>query len=201
MPGSDYTGFKSDSEWQDRLSPLTERDRKVLAKKNKKRRFNLSIVYAVASRCRFGYPQVLLCMPFGGEGPFPTAFWLTCTYLEKRCSGLESAQQVPKLEEMLVSRSDEVAKWHGEYALLRAGMIDEETKERLSKKNVSLLRSVLDKGAGGIDHIKNPGAAKCLHMHVAAWIGMRRHPASGWLEERLGANLDCGKEYCRKYIE
>ena len=54
-------------------TPLSESDAVLLRKRNIRRRFDLSIVYAVAARCRFGFPQVLVCRPERrGGSPFPT---------------------------------------------------------------------------------------------------------------------------------
>lgn len=185
------------SSWQSSLTCLTDIDRKVLTGRNKSRRFDLSIVYAVARRCRYKHPQVLLCRPFGVEGPFPTTFWLTCPYLEKRCAELESEQQIALLEEILASRLEETDKWHKAYALLRKKTLDAGAAEQ----GAAQLYSVLDKGAGGIDNEKNPSAAKCLHMQVAAWMGMGWHPAADWLEERLGALYECSGGGCRKFTQ
>lgn len=183
------------------LTCLTALDSNVLTGRNKNRRFDLSIVYAVARRCRYKHPQVLLCRPFSEEGPFPTTFWLTCPYLEKRCAELESEQQIALLEEILASRQEETDKWHKAYAQLRKKTLDAGVASQPSEKEIVLPHSVLDKGAGGIDNVKNPSAAKCLHMQVAAWMGMGWHPASDWLAERLDSLDDCGGEYCQRFTK
>lgn len=187
--------------WQSSLTRLTDLDRKILSGSNRNRRFDLSIIHAVARRCRYKHPQVLLCRPLGEEGPFPTTFWLTCPYLAKRCAELESEQQIALLEEILASRREETDKWHRAYARLRKKTLNALSAEQLPAKQTARLYSVLDKGAGGIDNAKNPGAAKCLHMQVAAWMGMGWHPAADWLEQRLGALCECDGEYCLRFTQ
>ena len=45
-------------------------------------------------------------------------------------------------------------------------------------------------GVGGINMVKSPCSAKCIHLQTATWLGWMRHPASEWLEKNIG-ELDC----------
>ena len=124
-------------------TPLSENDVILLRKRNRRRRFDISIVYAVAARCSFGFPQVLVCRPERKEGsPFPTLFWLTCPYLDRKCGELESLHKIRELEELFSTRPTEVARWHKEYALLR--------------KSISETGIDIPTGVGGIDSQELP---------------------------------------------
>ena len=160
--------------------PLTDDDVSVLRERNKNRRFDLSIVHAVAARCSFGFPQVLVCSPHRlGGSPFPTLFWLTCPFLDRKCGELESLQKISELEEVFKSRKTEVALWHERYVSLR--------------QNISLDDVTIPTGVGGIKWQDVPYAVKCLHLQAATWLGLRYHPASDWLEKELEVTeCDCG---------
>jgi hypothetical protein len=163
-------------------TPLSENDVILLRKRNRRRRFDISIVYAVAARCSFGFPQVLVCRPERKEGsPFPTLFWLTCPYLDRKCGELESLHKIRELEELFSTRPTEVARWHKEYALLR--------------KSISETGIDIPTGVGGIDSQGAPNAVKCLHLQAATWIGWRYHPAADWLQKEFGA-AECSNGLC-----
>ena len=159
---------------------LTDDDVSLLKERNKNRRFDLSIVYAVAARCSFGFPQVLVCRPHRRKGsPFPTLFWLTCPFLDRKCGELESLQKISELEEVFKSKKTEVALWHERYIFLR--------------KSISLKDIDISTGVGGINWHDVPYAVKCLHLQTATWLGLRYHPALDWLKEQLEVTeCDCG---------
>lgn len=164
--------------------PLKDYDVSLLRERNRNRRFDLSIVFAVAARCSFGFPQVLVCRPHRRSGsPFPTLFWLTCPFLDRKCGELESLQKISELEEVFKSRKKEVAQWHERYVLLR--------------NNISLKDINIPTGVGGINWQDVPYAVKCLHLQTATWLGLRYHPASDWLKEELEVT-ECGCGICGK---
>lgn len=166
-------------------SPLSERDASLLKKMNSRRRFDISIVYAVAARCSYGFPQVLVCRPQRkGGSPFPTMFWLTCPYLDHRSGELESLQKVAELEEILKSKETEVKNWHEQYARLR---------KLISGGNIDI-----PTGVGGINWHEAPHAAKCLHLQAATLLGWRYHPAADWLVSEFG-EMECSCGICSKY--
>lgn len=164
-------------------TPLSESDAVLLRKRNIRRRFDLSIVYAVAARCRFGFPQVLVCRPERrGGSPFPTLFWLTCPYLDRKCGEMESLHKIGELEEIFRTREDDVALWHQKYALLR--------------KSISVTGIDIPTGVGGINLQEAPYAVKCLHLQAATWLGWGYHPAEDWLKKELG-RLECSAGQCK----
>lgn len=181
-------------------SKITEDDRVVLAAQNRSKKFDISTILAIARRCYYGKPQVVLCNPvIKGETPFPTIFWLTCPYLAKKCGMLESTQKIDSLEKILSTMPEEVQTWHNIYRNLRENIIFE-TTETNKKSNLSKLKAILHKkGVGGIDTRIAPNAAKCLHLQVATWLGMGKHPAEFWLKGQIG-DLYCEeKSYCADF--
>ena len=91
---------------------LKESDAAALAAQNKGRAFGEADVLAVARRCRFGFPQVVVSAPLSrGMKPFPTLFWLTCPFLKRRCGELESMQKIAELEKLFASMPDDVARY------------------------------------------------------------------------------------------
>ncbi len=185
-------GIKAFSQPADKGLPafwtdLNESDIAVLKKNNRRRRFDLSMVYAVAARCSFGYPQVLVCRPErSGGAPFPTLFWLVCPYLDRKCGELESLHKIGELEEIFKSRNEEVSVWHDRYAALRSA-ISETGRD-------------IPTGVGGIDRNEAPYAVKCLHLQVATWLGWHCHPAAEWLQKEFEIT-ECDNGACGKTEE
>lgn len=163
---------------------LSDVDVGILRKRNSHRRFDLSIVYAVAARCSFGFPQVLVCRPHRRGGtPFPTMLWLTCPFLDRKCGELESLQKIGELEELFRDRQTEVSLWHERYVLLRHSISEEDID--------------IPVGVGGINWRDVPYAVKCLHLQVATWLGWGYHPAADWLREQLEVT-ECTCGICGK---
>lgn len=181
-------------------SSVTPQDVAVLKGQNRGRRFSVENVIAVAKRCRHGYPQILLCKPLSGAmEPFPTIFWMTCPYLDKRCGELESEHKIHDLEELLAAKEDEIKKFHMEYIDLRMSFISEREKDILTTKYPKLKEKLLKVGIGGINWHEAPFAAKCLHLQVATWLGCGRHPAGDWLRLELGETV-CRDSKCDAYL-
>jgi len=121
--------------------------------------------FAVAVRCPFGSPAIILNRPIGDDGhPFPTRAWLCCRALVDSVSRLEAEGGVRRLEQD-EAMAGAVAGAHARHRLVHAG------------HNV-----------GGVG---DPGRVKCLHAQLAfalseggtpvgAWIW--RHSAAGWPE-------------------
>ena len=174
-------------------SGVSESDVESLAKQMKKRKFDASSVIAVAKRCKSGFPQVIVSSPLSRSGsPFPTLFWLTCPFLDRRCGELEAARLIAELEKLFERTPEAVRKMHKDYAALRLRAAGASLTAPMSKKAVDVLSRL---GVGGIDASVAPNAVKCLHLQTATWLGMGEHPARRWLAEKLGA-LECGEVRC-----
>jgi uncharacterized protein len=101
----------------------------------------------VVLRCPFGQPAVTEQAPFDESGrPFPTQFYVTCSFLVAALSRLEAAGGVERWTEAALS-DDALA------ASLAAGHAEQRR-----------LRPELDAGIGGSTR---PGSIKCLHAHAA----------------------------------
>ena len=102
---------------------------------------------SVAVRCPFGRPAVTEQAPFDEDGrPFPTQFYVTCTYLVAAISRLEAGGGVERW-----TRAAE------EDAGLAASLASAQAEQRR-------LRPELDAGIGGSTR---SGSLKCLHAHAA----------------------------------
>ena len=177
-------------------TPISDNDKIILLAQNKGRNFTMSQVVAVAKRCSQGFPQVVVCRPFSAGGlPFPTIFWLTCPYLNKKCGTLESNQKVSELEEIFRSKPLEIDNWHKSYQVLRKKLIDKRTEDFIETFSCKLLNQIFIKGVGGIDLKEVPFGVKCLHLQIATWLGMGKHPAEHWLSTQIGS-IECQENLC-----
>jgi hypothetical protein len=123
---------------------MSESDREIVARQigREPRAFK-----RVAVRCPFGRPAVTEQDPFGTDGrPFPTQFYVTCSWLVAAVSRLEAAGGVERW-----SRAVEC-----EPELARSLEAAQAEQRRI--------RPELDAGIGGSTR---GGSLKCLHAHVA----------------------------------
>ncbi|MEG1799920.1 MAG: DUF501 domain-containing protein [Synergistaceae bacterium] len=156
---------------------------------------------AVAKRCRHGHPQVLLCKPLSESmEPFPTIFWMTCPYLDKKCGELESEHKIRELESLLSGNEEEIKKFHTEYTDLRMSLIPAAQKETLNTKYPKMMEKMLTVGVGGINWHEAPSAVKCLHLQTATWLGCGHHPSEDWLKSELG-DIECADSKCDAYLK
>jgi hypothetical protein len=101
----------------------------------------------VAVRCPFGRPAVTEQAPFDEVGrPFPTEFWVTCSYLVAAISRVEAAGGV--------DRWSRAAADDPELALSLAAAHEAQRRERPEL-------------AVGIGGSTRSGSLKCLHAHAA----------------------------------
>lgn len=179
-------------------TPPAEADIETLKRQTAGRRFDAGIVHAIAARCRHGFPQVIVCRPLTESGtPFPTVFWLTCPWLDKKCGTLESLQKIAELEKLFNANLPEIVEWHKAYSRLRISLMGEETAERLKSEKPALWDSLCSTGVGGIAWRENPAAVKCLHLQTATMLGGGGHPLFGWLLTEIGC-LSCDHALCGK---
>ena len=171
---------------------LKGKDAQTLVFQMKGRAFDITIVRGVARRCPWGMPQVIVCGPLREGRPFPTTFWLTCPFLDRKCGQLESEGAVGELEGILAApvAAKAWARYNESAALFRRDLLSQEERDLLLSGSPALLESLESVGVGGIRPGGNP-SAKCLHLQVATWIGLGYHPAGEWLARKL-VSLDCG---------
>ncbi|MCR4392523.1 MAG: DUF501 domain-containing protein [Candidatus Acetothermia bacterium] len=143
-------------------------------------------VLAVARRCPYGYPQVVMSHPLhlfdDGFVVFPTLFWLTCPFLVAAVSRLEAAGGVKRYEALLARDPDlavAYARAHETYRAERLALLAPEDREFL------ITRNAWDAVETGIAGLRNPRRVKCLHAQLGHFLAQRENP----IGERVAAEL------------
>ncbi|MCX7750589.1 MAG: DUF501 domain-containing protein [Candidatus Bipolaricaulota bacterium] len=132
---------------------------------------------AVAHRCPYGYPQVVLTHPLhrtdGGFVVFPTLFWLTCPFLTAEVARLESAGAVKRYEARLAADPALAARYQAAHDAYRR-----ERNSLLSPKDWEFLEEVgaRDRLETGIAGLGNPTRVKCLHAQLAQFLARGENP-------------------------
>ena len=180
-------------------SPPTPADLAALAAMQRGRRFDPSLVFAIAARCSHGFPQVTVCAPLTSDGsPFPTLFWLSCPHLLKKCAELESQRLIAELEKAFAAMPEETEKLHKYYASLREQVMRKAVRHGGDLDMTRALELMKDCGVGGINWREGPAAVKCLHLQTATMLGLGWHPAAAWLREKIGA-FECSVCICTEF--
>ena len=144
--------------------------------------------FRVVKLCRYGFPQVIKNLPVVDGKPFPTMFWLTCPYLVKKVSRLEEAGMITYFENKLKYNHrfrNRYLKAHQFERMLRKVEISPNLPVPIKKK-------LLSAGIGGIE---NPLGVKCLHLHLADFLGGVPNPIGGEVFKKV-LPLECKNNYC-----
>lgn len=163
-------------------------------------RFDPTVVLGGVAPCPLGGFRVLVCAPLsttGGElKPFPTTFWLTCPYLNRRVGAVESAGGVSALEVWLTECTPEAWRRYSRlHALLRLGLLGGRRLKALRASRPPMLEALARGGVGGVRGVSGV-RVKCLHLQVASWLALGHHPGAEWLQEQgLGTSCD-GRTEC-----
>ncbi len=170
-----------------------------------KHKFDSSLIHGAAKICRRGGIQVLTCNPVSRKmQPFPTSFWLTCPFLIKRASKIESQGGVKELE--IYMKNSGVKNKYSEYNIFHQviriklmGKIKCESMRRFKNK---IFRNLIRGGIGGImrNNTNDFLTVKCLHLQVASFLALGTHPASDWLEKHK-LNAECPADYDCVFIK
>lgn len=151
-------------------------------------------VLAVARRCVYGYPQVILTHPLHRHGEefvvFPTLFWLSCPFLEAEVSRLESAGAVKRFEARLATDPVLAASYacaHDAYREERLSLLSPEEREFLGA------RRARDSVETGIAGLRNPRRVKCLHAQLAHSLVRGENPIGAAVAVEL-PRLECPPE-------
>lgn len=135
----------------------------------------------VASRCPHGKVEVIATSPVLDDGtPFPTLFWLTCPFLQREVSRLESGNLREELRRRLDAEegfASGLREGEAEYRRLR-----EEWAERLGSGE--RVRELFSSRAGIGGTVA--GGLKCLHAHLAHALAGGRNPVGEMLREEVG---------------
>jgi len=119
----------------------------------------------VVRLCDWGFPQVIESSLISDGRPFPTLFWLTCPFLKEEVSRLESKGMISHFEKRIEHDKSFATAFfdaHHETTLLKEKILCEASVSEESR------RLILDRGIGGIRNLKK---VKCLHLHLANYLG------------------------------
>ena len=179
-------------------------------------KFDASLILGIADRCRFNCPRVIVCSPLNikAQGnrprsapgspslaPFPTSFWLTCPWLARFVGTIESGGGVGELERWIERRAlDEWIPFNIEHQRIRLALLPEAAVNFLRRFMPQVFQRLRGGGVGGIryDTQTRQVRVKCIHLQVASWLALGRHPGGPWLEGQ-NAGQDCGggmKNFC-----
>ncbi|HKM18356.1 MAG: DUF501 domain-containing protein [Firmicutes bacterium] len=183
---------------QNRWGQVTEEDYKIIA--NQLGREPRGVL-GVALRCEYGYPQVIVNRPIIGQMEevtvFPTSLWLTCPYLCKLISKLESIGLIGTLQ-MRIANDQELAELvkrdHEAHAQFRTSLVPDEVLQSLSRKYPNEYQVIITTGVGGT---RSPDGVKCLHAHFADYLVTGTNQIGAVVYDLLGAELNCPSEDCR----
>jgi hypothetical protein len=171
-------------------------DRVVLPKQMKKKSVPTNY-YRCASRCKYGFPQVIESFPLKSGEPFPTSYYIVCPHLKYHLSKLEESGVITSLDETKNTKA-----YHQVDAYY--------SKERKDRLNHSLLNyqeiekrfsNALELGIGGI---KDQKGIKCLHLHVATYLAKLQDPVGLKVMELLrdkGIAIHCEDMDCFEHFE
>lgn len=161
-------------------------------------------VLGVATRCPYGFPQVIANRPVTVEiedlTVFPTLFWLTCPYLKKVVAQLESEGWISKFMEELETDetfSQEMTAAHDFHAKLRRELVPDKVLENLSERYPKRHRVLTESGVGGI---RNYQGVKCLHTHLADYLVTKENPVGRKVLTLLGNDTTCSSGECAKEL-
>ncbi|GAB1398706.1 hypothetical protein MASR1M66_01580 [Aminivibrio sp.] len=160
------------------FDPLRGKDRAILRRQMKGRRFDPSLVLGAARRCSFGLPSVLLCGPLRKGRPFPTTFWLACPHLMKLCGRQEAEGGVALLDRLLEKKPALWTAWNLLHARIRLSLLSPAERAFLSSRRPALWNSLRRGGAGG-SIFAGGGNASTQAASGLPWAFIRERRSSG----------------------
>jgi exopolyphosphatase/guanosine-5'-triphosphate,3'-diphosphate pyrophosphatase len=163
-------------------SRVTEQDRETVHKQLRRAPRGLM---AVARRCRFGAPQVVVTSPVvlgpgrrserragvtaGAVRVFPTTYWLTCSHLTAAVGRLEGEGWVSKLGAWIeeTGLSAAMAAVHNRAAQERTALVEPDLRVRLMHEQPAQWQVLATSGVAGA---RSEEGVKCLHAHLADYL-------------------------------
>jgi len=144
--------------------------------------------FKVVKICKFGFPQVIENKPFLNGKPFPTLFWLTCPFLRKKVSRLEERGFVEYFELKLKYNH----RFRNTY--LKAQSLERSLRKLFIPKSLpfGVKKKLLSVGIGGME---NPLGVKCLHLHLADYLGGIPNPVGKEVLKLIKVE-ECSDNYC-----
>lgn len=157
----------------------------------------------VRTKCRWGYPQVIVNRPVSALTSdlevFPTLYWLTCPYLCREIAVLESTGVIAQFEERIAGDpafAAAVAENHASYAQERLALIPKDVQRRLRQEYPERYQVLARSGVGGI---RSPQGVKCLHTHAADYLARGSNVIGAETLEMLKKPWFCPDAECRRY--
>jgi hypothetical protein len=129
--------------------------------------------------CIHGFPVVIRNMPQIEGKPFPTNFWLVCPLLNQQVSQMEAEGWITQFEEDLKRNFaffQEMQYSHALEKMLRKIFI------KKGEISPNIYKSLIGSGVGGIKSIYG---VKCLHSHLASFLGGLKNPIGERIWEKL----------------
>ncbi|AEX86372.1 hypothetical protein Marpi_1996 [Marinitoga piezophila KA3] len=168
------------------INSPTEKDLNIIEKQINRKPHK---VIDIPKRCSYGYPIVIKSYPVKDNEPFPTLYWLTCPHLIKAVGKLESLGKIKKWEEELKNNEELLNSYlnaHKEEQEERLKILDNSTEEWI--KNA--LKKV------GIGGIRNFETIKCLHLHLASYLGGTPNPIGERVWREIEKEAECPNCIC-----
>ena len=157
-------------------------------------------IHQIVLRCQmYDNPQVLETLPFDGKKRvFPTLYWLSCPFLNKKVSQLEDEGMVKHFTNKIKKNehwAQQLADVHNSYAQKRVLMLTKKDKEKIRAISTDMLKMIKQSGVGGI---RDKKGIKCLHAHLADYLVQEVNPV-GKKVYRLLQNEECAHD-CSKNL-
>lgn len=177
--------------------PLSEQDHKVIVTQLGREPRG---VLGVPLRCSYGYPQIIANRPINceeeGVKVFPTVFWLTCPYLKKAVSQLESEGVISEIEIKIAEDPDfaaAVEQNHVDHAELRQELLPAGVQESFAKNFPKEYQVLIKTGVGGI---RARDGVKCLHAHFADYLVEGKNVIGELVFKGINQDIKCSSGDC-----
>lgn len=148
----------------------------------------------ITVKCSFGFPQLIKSYPLKNNKPFPTLYWLTCPYLCRISGDLESKNYIDFFQNLVNNDKD----FKKQYISAHENDIEERLNlinEDINNLTENMKNKLIKTGIGGI---KNYETIKCLHLHIASYLGSNINPIGKYIIDNLIDDIECKTNYCSK---
>ncbi len=158
--------------------------------------------FEVVKLCLNGFPQVIKNYPLIKDRRhiriFPTLYWLTCPYLVKEISRLESEGYIEVFEKA-IDRDQKLKEsyryQHLSYIGLRWRYLT--PKDRRLTRGTGLTENLTQRGIGGL---KDFSHLKCLHMHYAHYL-VQNNIVGDLIRKLANFSNSCHGPICKKILQ
>jgi len=157
-------------------------------------------VCAVAERCVFGFPRIVVLSPLGAKGAgdpvnheaLSNLVWLTCPYLNDMIHRYEDRGYVSKIASFIESRQvlkEMMAAAHSHFYYFRKKLYRDFFSDMYPDELIGLFNT----GVGGI---RDGSTLKCLHMNFAHYRLDDSNVAGYITQKLLGDVINCDDRMC-----